>query len=208
MRALCRGPQKTGHVHRVGELSVALDLFSPSWKGRERHSVRTDLADELLIQAAREVTWREVPVLRRLLFDHFGGERLDPDQPIIEGFLTGGSYSLLHDGGSEIVIGLGLEGMFARTARKADRHTFLLRPTGQQARVVLCFAAKDGELTTETRVDVGSLGMRLAFYAYWALIRMPSGLIRRHWLAAVVRRATAEHLRGSAITEHRKYEHR
>lgn len=107
MRALCRGPQKTGHVHRVGELSVALDLFSPSWKGRERHSVRTDLADE-----------------------------------------------------------------------------------------------------TETRVDVGSLGMRLAFYAYWALIRMPSGLIRRHWLAAVVRRATAEHLRGSAITEHRKYEHR
>jgi hypothetical protein len=50
--------------------------------------------------------------------------------------------------------------------------------------------------------------MTLAFYAYWALIRIPSGLIRRRWLAAVVRRATAEHLRGSAITKHRKYEHR
>jgi hypothetical protein len=72
----------------------------------------------------------------------------------------------------------------------------------------VAFAATDGQLSTETRVDVGSLGMTLAFYAYWALIRIPSGLIRRRWLAAVVRRATAEHLRGSAITKHRKYEHR
>lgn len=177
------------------QAASALDLYSPSWAWRERHSVRTHLADELLIQAAREVTWREVPLLRWLLFDHFGGERLDPDQPILEGFLTGGSYTLLHDGGSEIVIGSCLDGTLARSGRKADRKIFLVPPTGQQAWVLLGFAATEGQLSTETRVDVGSLGMRLACYAYWALIRIPSGLIRRRWLAAVVRRATAEHHR-------------
>jgi hypothetical protein len=188
------------YIDSASQAASALDLYSPSWAWRERHSVRTDLADEVLIQAARAVTWREVPVLRRFLLDHFGGERLDADQPIIDGFVTGGSYTLLHDGGFEIVIGLRLEGAIARTPGKANREYFLVPPTGHRARVVLGFAAKDGELTTETRVDVGSLMMRLAFFAYLALIRIPSGLIRRRWLAAVVRRATAEQQRGSDTT--------
>ncbi len=45
-------------------------------------------------------------------------------------------------------------------------------------------------LETETLVDVPSPDGRRKFAAYWAIIRGPSGLLRRSWLAAVDRRAT------------------
>lgn len=46
------------------------------------------------------------------------------------------------------------------------------------------------ELVTETRVVGVDAAANRAFAAYWALIRVPSGLIRRTWLAAIARRAT------------------
>ena len=51
-----------------------------------------------------------------------------------------------------------------------------------------------GELTeiiTETRIAGTDSAARRAFARYWLLIRGPSGLIRRSWLAAIDRRATA-----------------
>ena len=45
------------------------------------------------------------------------------------------------------------------------------------------------ELITETRVRGTDRGSTLRFAPYWAIIRYPSGLIRRSWLAAIERRA-------------------
>jgi len=47
-------------------------------------------------------------------------------------------------------------------------------------------------LETETVVDVTDPASRRKFASYWAVIRAPSGLLRRSWLAAVDRRARAE----------------
>jgi hypothetical protein len=46
------------------------------------------------------------------------------------------------------------------------------------------------EIVTETRVAGTDAAARRAFRRYWLLIRGPSGLIRRSWLAAIDRRAT------------------
>jgi hypothetical protein len=45
------------------------------------------------------------------------------------------------------------------------------------------------EISTETRIVGTDAGARRAFGRYWMLIRGPSGLIRRGWLAAIDRRA-------------------
>ena len=47
------------------------------------------------------------------------------------------------------------------------------------------------EVITETRIVGTDAAARRAFARYWLLIRGPSGLIRRSWLAAIDRRATA-----------------
>lgn len=46
------------------------------------------------------------------------------------------------------------------------------------------------ELITETRVEGTDKASNAKFAPYWALIRLPSGLIRRCWLAAIERRAS------------------
>jgi hypothetical protein len=47
------------------------------------------------------------------------------------------------------------------------------------------------DVITETRVVGTDAAARRAFALYWLLIRGPSGLIRRNWLAAIDRRATS-----------------
>jgi hypothetical protein len=44
-------------------------------------------------------------------------------------------------------------------------------------------------LRTETRVACSDIRARLLFSAYWTLIRIPSGLIRRDMLRSIARRA-------------------
>ncbi len=46
-------------------------------------------------------------------------------------------------------------------------------------------------VTTETRIVGTDSSARRAFGRYWLIIRGPSGLIRRSWLAAIDRRARA-----------------
>ena len=58
------------------------------------------------------------------------------------------------------------------------------------AKIVANFRVSEGELTTETRVLLTDERSRRAFGRYWLLIRPFSGLIRRRWLAAIVRRAS------------------
>jgi hypothetical protein len=63
------------------------------------------------------------------------------------------------------------------------------------AKTAFCLTVVDRgthtELLTETRVVGTDVAARRAFARYWLLIRGPSGLIRRSWLAAIDRRATA-----------------
>jgi hypothetical protein len=46
-------------------------------------------------------------------------------------------------------------------------------------------------VTVETRISGTDATARRVFGRYWLIIRSPSGLIRRSWLAAIDRRARA-----------------
>ena len=58
------------------------------------------------------------------------------------------------------------------------------------AKMITNFRVSAGELTTETRVLLTDERSRRAFRLYWLVIRPVSGVIRRRWLAAIVRRAS------------------
>jgi hypothetical protein len=66
-------------------------------------------------------------------------------------------------------------------------------PGTAKAAFSLAVEERDGAtvVTTETRVVGTDSRARRAFGAYWLIIRGPSGLIRRSWLAAIDRRARA-----------------
>ena len=65
------------------------------------------------------------------------------------------------------------------------------------------FAVDGGELTTETRVFLTDARARRSFGAYWLVIRPFSGLIRREWLAGIVRRADAHRTNATSVSVHR-----
>jgi hypothetical protein len=80
--------------------------------------------------------------------------------------------------------------------RFAGYDEFLAFATPGYARLAATLEAVDRgdhtELVTETRVLGTSAGATRRFAPYWALIRVPSGFIRRSWLAAIARRAAAD----------------
>ena len=56
--------------------------------------------------------------------------------------------------------------------------------------MIINFRTSTRGLTTETRVLLTDERSRRAFRRYWLVIRPFSGLIRRNWLTAIVRRAS------------------
>ena len=59
------------------------------------------------------------------------------------------------------------------------------------AKMALNYRLEDGVLSTETRVYLTDDTSKRAFRRYWLLIRPFSGLIRRAWLRAIAKRASA-----------------
>jgi hypothetical protein len=57
------------------------------------------------------------------------------------------------------------------------------------AKVAFNFRLDDGKLSTETRIAGTDAHARRRFGLYWLLVRPGSGLIRREWLHAIVKRA-------------------
>jgi hypothetical protein len=77
----------------------------------------------------------------------------------------------------------------------ADAHDFAQHHGPGTAKVAFSLEVHahggDTLVTTETRVVGTDPAARRAFGRYWLIIRGPSGLIRRSWLAAIDRRARA-----------------
>lgn len=107
-------------------------------------------------------------------------------------------------GGARVV--MGAAGRFWSPARNrpidfdtADDFLDFAEPGFAKAVFDLAVRELDGrvELSTETIIAGTDARSTRAFGRYWALIRLPSGLIRRSWLAAIERRA----LKAAAPTE-------
>lgn len=190
----------------VADLELDTVIATPGF--RERHTRLVDLPIERVWPAVLAIRGSEIRSLgplswlrllpARLLGKHEG--RAGPEPTLLDGFAAGGFVMLRRDpepvDGRGLVI-IGAAGRFWRPIsrpRPVGSSGDLLsfdEPGHALAATTVEAVALDGrtQLITETRVRGTDRSATLKFAPYWGLIRFPSGLIRRSWLAAIERRA-------------------
>jgi len=156
----------------------SLDAFLPAYDFSTRHAVAVAVDPARADRALREVTFKEVPLVRALLVARGLGLRSAKDTVL--GAMVPRA-TVLEDVPGEGVV-LTLSGQFWR-----------LRGRGPEApaTAVIDFRALPGSLATETRVHVPDPVSRRKFGRYWRIVRPFSGLIRMVVLRAAKRRAEA-----------------
>jgi hypothetical protein len=156
----------------------SLDAFLPAYDFSTRHTVAVVADPVRADRALREVTFREVPLVRALLVAR--GLGLKRAEDTVLGAMVPRA-TVLEDVPGEGVV-LTLSGQFWR-----------LRGRGPEApaTAVIDFRALPGSLATETRVHVPDPASRRKFGRYWRVVRPFSGLIRMVVLRAAKRRAEA-----------------
>ena len=156
----------------------SLDTFLPAYEFSTRHSVSVAADPACADRALREVTFKEVPLVRALLLARGLGLRRAEDTVL--GMMVPRA-TILEDVPGEGLV-LTLSGQFWR-----------LRGRGPEApaTAVIDFRALPGSLVTETRVHVIDPLSRRKFGRYWRIVRPFSGLIRMGVLQAAKRRAEA-----------------
>lgn len=153
-----------------------LDAYLPSYDFFIRHEVAVDADAAQADRALRDVTFKDVPLVRALLFARGLGFRPATDNVLATMVPRA---SVLEDVPGEGMV-VSLTGQFWR-----------LRGRGPEppARAVVEFRARPGALSTETRVHVPDPVSRRKFGRYWLVVRPFSGLIRVLVLRAAKRRA-------------------
>jgi hypothetical protein len=130
-----------------------------------------------------------------------GGRRLGPlagagDQALSEVFV-GLGFVRLRDDDHGLALGAVAQFWKVRPARApgvTDAASFYAFDTPGWAKAVTTltvvpYGTGSSLLTTTTAITGTDDAARRAFGRYWTIIRVPSGLIRREWLAAITRRA-------------------
>ena len=156
----------------------SLDAFLPAYEFSTRHEVSVAVDPARAARALREVTFKEVPLVRGLLLARGLGLRRAEDT-VLAAMVP--RATILEDVPGEGMV-LTLSGQFWR-----------LRGRGPEApaTAVVDFRALPGSLATETRVHVPDPVSRRKFAQYWRIVRPFSGLIRIAVLRAAKRRAEA-----------------
>jgi hypothetical protein len=156
----------------------SLDAFLPAYEFSTRHEVSVAVDPALADRALREVTFKEVPLVRGLLLARGLGLHRAEDTVLATMVPRA---TILEDVPGEGLV-LTLSGQFWR-----------LRGRGPEApaTAVVDFRALPGSLATETRVHVPDPVSRRKFAQYWRIVRPFSGLIRIAVLRAAKRRAEA-----------------
>ena len=179
-----------------------LDEFAPVWQFREVHVRRVNAPPARVFEATRQVRADEILLFRALTWIRRGGRPLPPgvlnagaDKPIIDVATKGGFVILADDAPREIVLGAIVaapSGQRIPLTPDRFRQPF---PPGFALAAMNFRVVPDGEgrsiVSTETRVYANSPHVRRQFAAYWRAIYPGSALIRRMWLRAIDRRATA-----------------
>jgi len=181
---------------------TSLDQILPSFQHREQHTRWIDAPPQAVWDALQSVSFDELSVMRlglalrglpaRLL----GRAEAAPAGPFLAGFKAHGYVVLAEEPGREVV-----NGSIARPWKPAGAERTTVAQLAQfvgfadpgWAKVAADFRLKHERggtrISTETRVLTTDAKARRAFAAYWTIIRVPSGLIRRDLLRAIARRA-------------------
>jgi hypothetical protein len=154
----------------------SLDAYLPSYDFVTRHEVAVDADPAHVDRALRELTFKEVPLVRGLLLARGLGPRKSGES-VLSTMVP--RSTVLEDIPGEGII-LTLSGQFWRLRG---------RGTEEPATAVIDFRSQPGSLTTETRVHVPDSESRKKFARYWRVVRPFSGLIRILVLRAAKRRA-------------------
>ncbi|MFF0572206.1 hypothetical protein ACFYT7_31855 [Streptomyces sp. NPDC004041] len=161
-----------------------LDQHMPKWHFREHHWVAVDAPCDEVLQAAQEITWRQAPVARFLLT--FTRNKLHPDGRVLDDFAMGGDTVLALNETELLYGGIGSQAGPVTPDRPMSEVFHDYREPGC-TKVGFNMRYADGVLSTETRILATDEKTRRSFGHYWAVIRIPSGLIRIALLAAVKR---------------------
>jgi membrane protein implicated in regulation of membrane protease activity len=153
-----------------------LDDFLPAYEFAARHGVAVAADRDRVDAAVREVTFREVPVVRALLFARGLGASRGSER-VVAAMMR--RATVVEDVPGEGIV-LSLTGQFWRLRG---------RGTEAPATAVVDFRAAPGSLTTETRIHVPDPESRRKFARYWRVVRPFSGLTRVLLLRAAKRRA-------------------
>lgn len=179
-----------------------LDEFAPSWQFHEVHSLRIAAPPARVFDAIKQVRADEIFLFRALTWIRRGGRPLPPgilnagaDRPILEVATHGGFIYLADDAPRELVVGAVVAAP-AGARRKLTPQRFKEPFPPGFAVAAMNFrvtpdVAGGSLLSTETRVFASNASARRRFAAYWRVIYPGSATIRRMWLRAVARRATA-----------------
>jgi hypothetical protein len=182
--------------------SSLVGLF-PQYDFNEVHRVRVPVAPAEALNAAREATPGEMPLVRLLFLLRSvpalltTGRRLPSaksvsllDQMVEFGFVP------LASSDDEIVLGFVGQpwklrgGSMPRLESPADWAAF---DEPGYVKAVMNFRVEPADggsiVETETRIRVTDADSRRSFARYWRLIRPGSGAVRRSWLRAIRRRA-------------------
>lgn len=169
-----------------------LNGLMPVWHRRERHRLPVDAPARIVLRAAADTAWGEVPLFRAVMLAAGLGRRPFPrGQRVIDLFLSNG-FAVLHHDDRELVVG-GIERVSRRqpvvplTGDAAERFRTFAEPA--HLKLAFNFHYRDGVLTTETRVWGTDRRTRRIFGVSWFVIRAGSGLIRRVRLRGIRRHA-------------------
>jgi hypothetical protein len=177
---------------------MPLDEFLPRYDINEVHSTTTTAAPAAAMEAIRELTVREVPVLVALMAIRslpalLRRRRLSTRGRLLDGFRDAGFVPLREDA-DEVVFGV--VGRFWQAdggLRRITPSEFgdFAEPGWAKAAFNLAVGEVGGQtvVTSETRIAGTDEHARRRFRLYWRAIGPCSALIRVAWLRAIRRRA-------------------
>lgn len=179
-----------------------LDEFAPAWQFREFHSLRIAAPPERVYAAIGQVRADEIATFRTLTWLRRGGRALPPGilnagtrESLIDVATANGFVRLADDAPRELVVGTVVIAPPGRREPLSPQLFQKTLPPGYVLAVMNFVVTPDGPgrsiVSTETRVYANSPSARRNFARYWRVIYPGSALIRRMWLRAIARRATA-----------------
>ena len=172
-----------------------LENVMPVYELHEVHSIWVPAEPEPAYEALLTVSAREVRLLGPLMrLRALGRSQLVPDRetPLLDELKKAGFVELGVRPGKEIV--LGAIGRFWSPLgnRPVEVTDFSRFDEPGYAKAAMNFTveveAAGSRVTTETRIVGTDASATRKFRAYWLLIRLGSGAIRRSWLKAIRRR--------------------
>jgi hypothetical protein len=171
----------------------AIDAFMPTWEVAARHDHWVDAAPAQVADALRTADLGRPWVVRLLMSLRSLPAALGRPR---SGRALASSFVVLADEPDEYL--LGLQGRFWTPTGglvPVEPHAFAEGPLPGLAQAVWNFRVEPERggtrLSTETRVRTGDAGSARSFRRYWRVVGPFSGLMRRHMLALVARRAEA-----------------